>query len=344
MDQGRNWCGGAVRTKYLQRFLLGPQMKYAYEDLYPQQFEQLIVLLCQHLLGMSVQPFATGPDGGRDAKFVGTAEIHPSRADPWKGIVIVQAKHTAGYYKSCSDSDFYSKGSTNTVIGEEIPRIKKLRHDKKLDHYILFTNRRLTGNTEEEIRTHISTECEIPYESIYLAGVEDLEKWWKTFPEVPVRADIDPIDSPLLVSPDELANVVEALARHRKQVGTIMADAPTPRIPYDKKNVLNNMSKEYAKAQLRKYLKETRQIEDFLSAPENTDLLELYNEVVDEFDLKIIAKRKDYQSFDEVMNYLLDLLFDRDVVLRQNKRLTRLMLFYMYWNCDIGVTDDAETI
>ena len=55
-------------------------MKFAYEDLSDDQFEVLIVLLCQRLLGISVQGFAKGPDGGRDAKFVGTAELHPSKA------------------------------------------------------------------------------------------------------------------------------------------------------------------------------------------------------------------------------------------------------------------------
>lgn len=42
-------------------------MKYAYEDLSEDQFEQLVALICQKLLGISVQPFAKGPDGGRDA-------------------------------------------------------------------------------------------------------------------------------------------------------------------------------------------------------------------------------------------------------------------------------------
>ena len=43
------------------------------------------------------------------------------------------------------------------------------------------------------------------------------------------------------------------------------------------------------------------------------------------------------------MEYLLDLLFDRDPILRQttHKRLTRAVLFYMYWNCDIGEVVDA---
>ena len=103
------------------------------------------------------------------------------------------------------------------------------------------------------------------------------------------------------------------------------------------------MTDDYAKAQRKRYLKETTQIRSFLSAPENLELLRLYESVVDEFQLKIIAKRKDYQTFDEVMEYLVDLLFNRDPILRQHahKRLTRAVLFYMYWNCDIGEAGDV---
>ena len=57
-------------------------MKFDYEDLSDPQFETLVVFLCQRLLSILVQGFAKGPDGGRDAKFVGTAELHPSRAAP----------------------------------------------------------------------------------------------------------------------------------------------------------------------------------------------------------------------------------------------------------------------
>ncbi len=62
-------------------------MKYAYEDLSPEQFETLVVLICKVLLGAGVQGFAKGPDGGRDAKFVGTAQLYPSTASPWSGPV-----------------------------------------------------------------------------------------------------------------------------------------------------------------------------------------------------------------------------------------------------------------
>lgn len=320
-------------------------MKYAYEDLSDSQFENLIVILCQRLLGISVQGFAKGPDGGRDAKFVGTAELHPSKAAPWLGTTIIQAKHTNGYNRNFSESDFFSTSAENTVLGKEIPRIKNLRANEQLDNYMLFANRRLAGNAESEIRAYIAKQCGIPEASIYLCGLEQLETWLKTFPEVPKLANLDPVDSPLIVSPDDLAEVVQALARQKDGVSAVLDDPPTPRVPYEQKNALNNMSDEYAKAQRRKYLKETVQIHAFLAAPENLELLRMYESVVDEFQLKIIAKRKDYQTFDEVMEYLVDLLFHRDPVLRQHahKRLMRAVLFYMYWNCDIGEGGDAKT-
>lgn len=156
-------------------------MKFAYEDLSDDQFEKLVVFLCQRLLGISVQGFAKGPDGGRDAKFVGTAELHPSKAAPWVGTTIVQAKHTNGYNRNFSESDFFSTTAQNTVLGKEIPRIKKLRDSKQLDHYMLFANRRLAGNAQSEICEYLAAQCGIPSSSIYLCGLEQLEVWLKTF-------------------------------------------------------------------------------------------------------------------------------------------------------------------
>jgi ABC-3C protein len=319
------------------------QLKYAYEDLSETQFEDLIVLLCQRLLGASVQKFSKGPDGGRDAKFHGTAELHPSTAAPWVGITIVQAKHTNGYNRNFWESDFYSKTSANTVLGEEIPRIRNLRANKLLDHYMLFANRRLAGNAETEISSYISRECNIPAASIYLCGAEQMEIWFKRFSDVPRLANLDLVDSPLIVSSDDLADVVNALAEHKGKVVAVLDDPPVPRVTYATKNSLNNMSVDYAARQRRLYLKETAQVHTFLAAPENSELLKLYESVVNEFELRILSKRKEYQTFDEVMEYLTRMLFRRDVVLNQNKRLTRAVLFYMYWNCDIGKASDAET-
>lgn len=318
-------------------------MKYAYEDLSPEQFEGLIIFICQELLGIGVQGFSTGPDGGRDARFSGTAELHPSKSMPWQGTVIIQAKHTNGYNRHFMETDFFSQKSQKTIIGKEIERVKKLKNDNKLDYYMLFSNRRLAGNAEDTIRLSIADSCEIDEASIFLCGIEQLELYLKTFPAIVRKADIDPIDSPLIVSPNDLAEVIQALAPQIDSIEQIIDDEPTPRITYSNKNEVNKMSTEYADELRKRYLKETAQIQKFLSAPENYNLLKLYESVVDEFQLKIVSKRKSYQTFDELMEYLLDLLFKRDPILRQttHKRLTRSMLFYMYWNCDIGQTENA---
>lgn len=320
-------------------------MKYAYEDLSDAQFEKLVGLLCQELLGASVQVFSDGVDGGRDAKFVGTAELHPSKADPWVGTTIIQAKHTNGYNRLFSEGDFYNPEAKASVLGDELPRIKKLKAAGQLDHYMLFANRRLAGNAESEIRAYLSSECGIPESSIYLCGVEQLELWMKRFSEVPRMADLDPVDGPLIVSLDDLAEVVMALAQQGPLVKQVIDHPPTERVSYDRKNTLNNMTEAYAKEQRQRFLKDTTQIQVFLAAPENADVLRQYESVVEEFQLKIIAHRKDYQTFDRVMEYLIDQLYGRDATLRQHKhkRLTRAVLFYMYWNCDIGEVEDAAS-
>lgn len=317
-------------------------MKYAYEDLSSGQFESLVVAVCQFLLGAGVQGFAAGADGGRDAKFVGTAEQLPSKASPWTGTVICQAKHTNGYNRTFSDADFYSDENTETVLGKELRRIQALRDSKALDHYILFSNRRLTGGAESKLRQIIAKQCGLAEYSVYLCGVEQIDLWLKRFPQAADIAKIDPIDSPLIVSPDELAEVVEHLAEHLKNAPT-QAVLPVDRVSYQDKNRLNNMSEDYGRELRKRHLPYTQQIKTFLAAPENAELLTRYESAAEEFQFQVLAKRKDYQAFDEVINYLIDLLLNRDPILRANRRLTRTMVFYMYWNCDVGLNHDAAT-
>lgn len=317
---------------------------YRYEDLSNEQFESLVVMLCSSLLGEGVKGFATGPDGGRDAKFMGVAAMIPSSTVPWAGTVIVQAKHTNGVNSHFSEPAFFNGKAGKGVIGEEIERIKKLRGRNQIDHYMLFANRKLTANADQKITDHIAAETGISQASIMLCGLEQIGRWMKRFEEVARMARLDPVDSPLIVSPDELAEVVEAFGSSIGVCATLVEMHPVARTAFERKNEINGMTSAFAKHQRGLYLKEAGPIRAFLAAPENSRLRESYELAVAEFQSKIIAKRKDYHSFDEVMNYLLDLLFNRDPVLSQYKRLTRAMVFYMYWNCDIGEDDDAATV
>lgn len=311
-------------------------MRFAYEDLSEHQFEMLVVHICQRLLGASVQGFSKGPDGGRDARFEGTAQMIPSEAEPWKGKVIIQAKHTIAYNQTFSEAGFFSKNGESSIVAKEVPRIKALRERSELDHYMLFANRRLSAGAESEIRNHIAEACGLPSGSITLCGTEQLETWLKRFPEAATEAGLDPVDSPLLVSPDDLAKLVQAIHANRETIVAVVAHPPTTRTSYEEKNSKNNMTPTYAKELRSMYLKDSQVVREFLSNPENVEYLRLYEGIVEEFQLKIVANRKDFQTFDKVMEYLVDLLFGRDPDLKRNRRLTRVTLFYMYWNCDIG--------
>lgn len=315
-------------------------MSYAYEDLDDAQFERLVVECARKLFGMGVQSFATGIDGGRDARFEGTAERFPSAAGPWTGLTIVQAKHTNATNVHYSDSGFSGESKTSTLT-EEIVRIKKLVADEEVDNYFLVANRRLGAVSHAEIKKRIAGDTGLDSKKIFLAGVEYLDELLKNFPDVINLAGIDPVDGPLLVSSADLAEVILAIAREF-DLPLLDADSPVvDRVSYAKKNELNRMSPAFAKILSDRYLQYTSQIDKFLANPANVDARELYESATEDFQLKIVAHRNEFQSFDKVFNYLVDLLVKRDAVLSRNRKLLRVMLFYMYWHCDIGETQDA---
>lgn len=162
------------------------------------------------------------------------------------------------------------------------------------------------------------------------------------FPDVIGLARIDPLEGPLLVSSYDLAEVILALAEELNALSPPSPASDIERTTYKEKNRLNNMSEEFARTLQRNYLALTRQIDDFLADPANELALNRYQGAVEELQLKIIAVRTENTNFDAVFNHLIDTMIARDGVLSGNRRLTRAMLFYMYWHCDIGKGIDAN--
>lgn len=317
-------------------------MGYPWEDLDDAQFERVVVEIARELFGIGVQSFAAGRDGGRDARFEGKAEAFPSKKESWSGLTIIQAKHTNGVNAHFSDPNF-SGAKDGSVLNQELVKIKKLVHTDELDNYFLVSNRRLGANTQEKIKKWFASETGLDSKSIFLAGVEYLDQMLHYYPHVLTRASIQPMEGPLIVSSSELAEVILAIADELK---VVVDEIPAPvvdRINYEEKNRINGMSPEFANYLSRLYMSYTSKIDRFLANPANTESLELYESVVEEFQLKIIAKHDFNSPFDELFNYLIDLLIKRDGVLARHKRLTRAMVFYMYWHCDIGRTEDADS-
>lgn len=318
-------------------------MGYAYEDLSEAQFEALVVQAARLQLGRGVQGFATGVDGGRDARFEGLANGFPSASRPWEGISIVQAKHTMsyGYF---SDPDF-GGSADSSVLTTEIPRARKLHEDGFLDNYLLFSNRFLTANANESLLHQIASGIGIAKENIHLCGIEALDEAFREEPRLAQLAGINPLDGPLIVSSRQLAEVVEAIAISINATLDGSGSRPQERTSLRAKNQLNSMTESTSSRLMKNYGHLLRQIQEFLADPGNSRIRDIYDDCAEDFDLKVVAYKEGYHTFDKIFGHLVDLLTNRDSLLGRNRKLTRAMVFYMYWNCDIGDTEgDSDAL
>ncbi len=321
-------------------------MAIPYHNLSDLQFEGLVIEFCVELLGHGVQGFVTGPDGGRDARFSGTAKLVPSDTVPWSGKIVIQAKHTQLLNKSFSESDFFGGGSSST-IEKEIPRIKRLFKDEELDYYILFANRRLAGGTEPKVRKRIANATGLADDRIRFYDSSELDRLTKRFPQSVDRADLNPANSPADFDPRELANVITTLAEYRQEIDDMLEGEELPpetRTTPEEKNDYNGLRQEYFIKCIRPRMVDFPQIRSFLAHPDNQPYVKLYEDTAEELESKLTAWKKDDVDYERQLETMLDRLFQRDFDLRRHKRLTRSVVFYMYCNCDIGkpVNDTAE--
>lgn len=314
-------------------------MKHNYSEISPKQFENLVIQLCYKLLGYGTKTFADGPDGGRDARFDGEAAEIPSPRNSWNGLTIVQAKHTSEYNKKYSDSDFF--GAKTSIVNEEVDKMKRLIKEDGMKNYMLFANRKLPGNAHEKILKFMTEQTGLKQRNILLLGIEDIENYLKAFPDIPKKVDLNAFDMPLNIEPDELVDVILRIKadipniielRDSKPKGT---NGSIKRIPLKEKNEVNNLSANYSKVIERK-MAAFAEIDDFLARPENSEYQDKYIECRIELDEKIRAIKKPEHAFEVVIERVYDLIISRDQDCKTNKGLTKLMLHYMYYNCDIG--------
>lgn len=313
-------------------------MLYRYEQLSPSHFENLIAYLCQELFGVGATVYSEGKDRGIDIMFSGCAQLYPSERDPWKGKVVIQVKHTRDGNASMSQPEF-SGDKPSSTISQEIQKIKKLRKNGDLTHYMLVSNRRITAGASRDIVNRIAKDAEIPDENIGILGKEQIEMYIIKFPDVPFLAGIDPVDFPLDISPDEIANIVRFLAQYKDEIFDIKPRndfKPTERTSFDNKVKLNNMTSNYGNGLL-KDLKNFKAIQDIINSDD--EIQYLYESVTENFRAKITAHRKDYQNFDNVIEYIFNLCIEHDYDIKKHQRVFRQLLFFMFWYCDIGETN-----
>ena len=148
-------------------------------------------------------------------------------------------------------------------------------------------------------------------------------------------------DEPLKITPDDLAEIIEVFAKNEDiypSPDDLIEIKEIKRKKFTEKNKNNNLSDEYAEVIKTHMFKDGHydEITNFLNHPDNVHLKKLYEETAEEFKIKIITYKREYDSFEKILNYIYERLVDRDPDLKRNKRKTRVFLHYMYYFCDIG--------
>ena len=305
-------------------------MRYPLYELNCDDFEKLVILICNHILGSATIPFAKGKDGGKDGKFIGRANKIPSEAEPWNGVIIIQAKHTTKINASCSDSSF------NRIIDTEvIDAIKSLKSKNEIDYYILFTNRSLSGIQESSITKKITDATGV---QCLLIADEKLQQYLAEYPNIVRMTGLNRLILPFEFDESDLRDIIGFLYDKIKKDDTtnILAGFEYPGLK--RKNVLNNLSESYFDDAIKRSMEDFDKIRAFLSNPINQDISDLYEDAASELNAKIVLYREQFDEFGSLIETCYNNIVQNNAdILKGKKRLVRILLHYMYCNCDIGI-------
>jgi hypothetical protein len=308
--------------------------KYRLDLKSEDDFEKIIVQICQNVLGIGVTGFAKGKDGGRDGRFEGTAQNYPSTSKSWDGKFIIQAKHTTNSEASCSDNDFF--GNKTSVVALEIEKIKKLKAVGEIDNYFCFTNRKLTGGSEEKIRNAIKNESKIANVGIH--GIEDIERYLTK--EIIKEFGLNRNCLPFEFYEKEIQEIIVLFGEESKKLSSkeSLIEDDFYRPPIEIKNRLNKLGENYFRNVIQdEMLKYDKQIRAFLKDPRNIQYTVLYERTVFELKRKIEISRDNFDKFEHAFEYIYLYIFDENnEKIIEHRNLIYVFLHFMYYNCDIG--------
>lgn len=286
---------------------------------------------------MGVISFSTGKDGGRDGKFVGTAQNYPSEKAPWSGKFIIQAKHIELPNASCSDKQFRKE-----ILEKEIPKIKRLKASGDIDNYLLFTNRKYGGIKGEEILRELIAKTGV--ENSVIIGKETInDLYLKSNKTIINEYGLDKHIIPIDFSYEEIRDIILAF---KNQLSGIEEDLKkkVDQIKYEfnflekeEKNERNRLGKEYYQnIILSRSLMDFSKIRHFLEDPRNEEFKNYYFDVAAELDQIITLKREQFDAFEEVFVHAYKYVCDSNSTLKGSKRHVLTLLHFMYFECVIG--------
>lgn len=161
----------------------------------------------------------------------------------------------------------------------------------------------------------------------------------KSFPDIVRETRLSELLKPLQFDESDLKNLIEAFHKTitaKNKVGVNIEDFSY--LEMDRKNQLNNLSKDYFDSVMKRHYAYFGAIDDFLKDPINRKLQGQFDDLVDELNAKITIHQKDYFAFEKLLDELYDYVISNNYEFKQSgiKRLVRVFINYMYCNCFIG--------
>ncbi len=117
----------------------GQEVSYELNTLGWKAFQDLCLTIVSELFGQSVQSFSPVKDGGRDGAFHGTWEEKPDVKI--SGATVIQCKYTSSRDKTI----------TLSSLKDELKKARILARKGLANNYILMTDHKVLGPTEEKI-------------------------------------------------------------------------------------------------------------------------------------------------------------------------------------------------
>ena len=310
---------------------------YDFDQMGEDEFEAMVIDLCNDLLGIGVHSFTKGRDGGKDGFFTGTAQAYPSKAAPWSGDFIVQAKHTTNPNGSCADNDFFSNKSS--ILNKEIKRLNERRQNagQAFNCYLIFTNRKLPGGAHTSIKKHLQTELDV--ENVDVIGVENLTRYVNDRPDVIKRYNLFRSMLPDRFYEKDIRDVIVLFSQHSDwmEASPVQDEHPFDYTDKERKNALNKVNEYYFDEIKSHSLPHFQSIDNFLKDPRNRDCLSKYENTTSDI-RGYVHKNIGSKTFMELLETISENIAGADVSedIHKVRKLVRVFVHYMYWNCDIG--------
>ncbi len=312
--------------------------QFPYENLTDEEFESLVIRIGKEILGIGCKTFSVGKDGAKDSWFTGTAELFPSKAAPWQGTFNLQAKHTKIQNASCSDNDF-SVNQTSVLV-KEIIRLREVKQTTPFDNYIIFTNRKLSGGAHPIIIKMLQEGIGIQY--VEIVGREQIDTYLTDYPNIAYQFGLYKFIAPLRFYEKDLREIIIVFSEQSKAISVEAKNYITSFIVIDKekKNELNNLSKEYFEFLKNNSLQYFEEIKQFLRDPKNEIYTIMYSNTVSDLQEVIIIERSRFNEFEHIIKHLVEhIVVNNKDELQNLRKIARVFIHFMYFNCDIGTTE-----